>query len=121
MKSQSLPSAAGAAAHTPLKARTGRLSGPGLFIASVIASDGQTFAEVHGLTRDGASARAAFIVRACNSHTDLVVALQKLLDLTDAYRSAIMMSDSAHLLAEKSPRIEEARAALKAATQTLPE
>jgi hypothetical protein len=100
MKTTTIPPAAGEAAHSPLPWSVV----PGPHSPRIIAADGWGLGVMThcGLKYHQEEPNAAFIVRACNSHAALVVALEGLL-AGRAPNSSV-------------PAVIKARAALAAAT-----
>lgn len=81
---QTQPPAAGEAAHnTPFRVGVVGTHFGSSWIAPVIDASGALVAEAYGSTEDQARQRAAFIVRACNTHAQLVEALESLAVLSD--------------------------------------
>ena len=83
--------------------------GPFRLIAQAWQGDQITGAGSTGISQDEAEANAAFIVRACNAHDDLVKALKNLLDYADGMHRAQAHEEGHDIDYETFP---EARAAL---------
>lgn len=89
--------------HTPTPWRTNSKNArriferKGLIVANCVLPD---FGNASGKTSETAAANAAFIVRACNAHSDLVAALESVLPLADAWADGKAGSHPDHELIE---------------------
>ncbi len=96
-------------AHTPLPWHVGMKPGPMIY-----GPQGEQIADLTGALSFNAGPNAAFIVRACNSHAQLVAALEATLGQLYLYKALLNENE----IDARSPQLKEAIAEAIVCSQT---